>query len=104
VTSLTLQKWICYLQGYVSATGYGLNDLMIGVRFQAGAGNFLFDTVSRTALEPTSPLTQRVLAALCLGVKRPGRKVDHLSPSTAEVKECVELYIHYLNKSSWRGA
>jgi hypothetical protein len=28
------------------------------------------------------------------GVKRPGREADHLPPSSAEVKECVELYFH----------
>jgi hypothetical protein len=28
------------------------------------------------------------------GVKRPGRGVDHLSPSSAEVKERVELYLY----------
>jgi hypothetical protein len=29
-----------------------------------------------------------------LGVKRPGREVDHSPPSSAEVKQCVELYLH----------
>jgi hypothetical protein len=28
------------------------------------------------------------------GVKRPGREADHSLPSSAEVKECVELYFH----------
>jgi hypothetical protein len=37
------------------ATGYGLDDRMIGVRFPAGAGIFLFDTMSRPALEPSQP-------------------------------------------------
>jgi len=27
-------------------------------------------------------------------VKRPGREADHSPPSSAEVKECVELYLH----------
>jgi hypothetical protein len=27
-----------------------------------------------------------------MGVKRPGREADHSHPSSAEVKECVELY------------
>jgi len=27
-------------------------------------------------------------------VKRPGREADHSHPSSAEVKECVELYLH----------
>jgi hypothetical protein len=37
------------------ATGYGLDDRMIGVRFPAGLGIFIFDTASRTALGPTQP-------------------------------------------------
>jgi hypothetical protein len=32
--------------------------------------------------------------ALSLGVKRSGRKADHSPPSSAEVKEWVELYLH----------
>jgi hypothetical protein len=28
------------------------------------------------------------------GVKRPDSEADHPSPSSAEVKECVELYFH----------
>jgi hypothetical protein len=31
------------------------------------------------------------------GVKRPGREADHLPPSSAEAKECVELYIYSSN-------
>jgi hypothetical protein len=31
---------------------------------------------------------------LSLGVKRPEREADHSPPSSAEVKECVELYFH----------
>jgi hypothetical protein len=33
-----------------------------------------------------------------------GREADHSSLSTAEVKEWVELYFHYPNTPSWRGA
>jgi hypothetical protein len=28
------------------------------------------------------------------GVKRPGRESHHSSPSSAEVNECMELYLH----------
>jgi hypothetical protein len=38
------------------------------------------------------------------GVKQPGREADHSPPSSAEVKECVELYLHSANTPSWRGA
>jgi hypothetical protein len=62
----------------------------------AGAGNFLFTTVSRIALEPTQPPIQWLPGALSLRVKRPGCEADHSPPSRAEVKGWVELYLHAL--------
>jgi hypothetical protein len=38
------------------------------------------------------------------GVKWPGREVDHSPPSSAEVKEWVDLYLHSPNTHPWRGA
>ena len=35
------------------------------------------------------------------GTKRPGRGVDHPPPSTAEVKERVELYLYFPSGLSW---
>jgi len=35
------------------------------------------------------------------GIKRPGRGVDHPPPSSAEVKERVELYLYTLSGPSW---
>jgi hypothetical protein len=49
-------------------------------------------------------LSEWVPGTLSLRVKRPGRVADHSSPSSAEVKECVELYFHSPNTPSWRGA
>jgi hypothetical protein len=43
-------------------------------------------------------------AALSLRVKRPEREADHSPPSSAEVKECVELYLHSPSMFPWRGA
>jgi hypothetical protein len=43
----------------------------------------------------TQPPVQWVPGALSLGTKWPGLEADHSSPSSAEVKECVELYLHY---------
>jgi hypothetical protein len=37
-------------------------------------------------------------------VKGPGREADHSPLSSAEVKECVGLYVHSSNTPSWRGA
>jgi hypothetical protein len=33
-----------------------------------------------------------------------GREADHSPPSSAEVKEWVELYLHSPSAPSWRGA
>ena len=35
------------------------------------------------------------------GVKWPGRGVDHPTPSSAEVKERVELYLYFPSGPSW---
>jgi hypothetical protein len=61
-----------------------------------GLGIFLFTTVSRTTLGPTQPPIQWVPGALSLGIKRPGREAGHSPPSSAEVEEWVELYLHSL--------
>jgi hypothetical protein len=81
--------------------GYGLDDRE--VKSRQGLGIFLFTTASRPALGPTQPPVQRVLGALSLGIKRQVGEADHSSPSSAEVKECMELYLHSPNKPSWRG-
>jgi hypothetical protein len=47
---------------------------------------FLFITVSRPALESVQPPIQLVPGVLSVGVKRPGLEANHLSPSSAEVK------------------
>jgi hypothetical protein len=73
---------------------YGLDGSGSRVRFPVRAGNFFFTTASRTALGPTQPPIQWVPWALSLGVKRPGSKADNSPPSSAEFKECVELYLH----------
>jgi hypothetical protein len=60
---------------------------VLGFDSQRGLGIFPFTTASRTALGPTQPPIQWVLAALSLGVKRPGREADQTPLSIAEVKE-----------------
>jgi hypothetical protein len=77
---------------------------MIGVRVPQGLGIFLFTTAYRPALVPTLPPIQWVRGALPLGVMWLGCEADHLPPSSAEVKECVELNLHSPNKPTWRGA
>jgi hypothetical protein len=41
-----------------------------------------------------------MVSLFLLGVKLPGRNVDHLLPSSAEVKERVELYFYSTSVSS----
>jgi hypothetical protein len=99
-----LYSWAKVTQLSGIALGYGLDDE--GFDSQRELGIFLFD-VSSPALGPTQPPLQCVPGgggSLSLGVKRPGREVDHSPSTSAEVKECVELYLHSTNTSSWRGA
>jgi hypothetical protein len=94
------------LNNYFFLRGCSAGLRTIGVlRFDSRRrlGIFLF-TASRPALGPTHPPIQWVPGALSLGVKRPDRETDHSPPSSAEVRECVELYLHSPDKPSWRGA
>jgi hypothetical protein len=80
----------------------------IGVRVPAGVGIFPFIIASRPVLGPTQPPIQWVPGALSLGIKRPRREAYHSLPSSAEVKECVELYLHSPTSShgvvlSWKS-
>jgi hypothetical protein len=75
--------------------GYGLDDRGSRVRSPGGGlGIFLFTTASRTALgaHPAS----YTMGTRCSfpGVKPSEREADHSPPSSAEIKECVELYLH----------
>jgi hypothetical protein len=79
----------------------GLSGIVLGYRLddrefesRQRLGNFLFTTASREDLWLIQPPTQWVPGALSMEVKREGREADHSPPSSAEVKECVELYLH----------
>jgi hypothetical protein len=77
------------------ATRYGLDGPGIESRWGRD-----FPHPSRPVLEPTQPPIQRV-PGKDLGVKRLGRGVDHPPPSSAEVKERVELYLYSPFGPSW---
>jgi hypothetical protein len=62
------------------ATSYGLDDPSSS---PGRVKNFLFSRSSRPALRSNQPPIQWVP----LGVKRPGREVDHSPPTSAEVKK-----------------
>jgi hypothetical protein len=82
--------------------GYRLDDQ--GFESQQGLEIFLFATMSRMALWPTQPPVQWIPGALSLGVKWLGHEADHSPPSSAEVKNVLELYLHYPNMHSLHGA
>jgi hypothetical protein len=91
------------MTGLSACTGWTIGFL--GFDSQRGLGIFLFITaMSSTALGPTQPPIQWVPGALSLGVKRSGRESNHSPESSAEVKECVELYLHSRDKPSWHSA
>jgi hypothetical protein len=77
---------------------------VLGFDSRRGLGIFPFITACRMALGPTQPSIQWVQEYFSLGVKQPGREADHSPPSSTEVKECVELYLHSPNTLSWRDA
>jgi hypothetical protein len=86
------------------ALGYGLDDRGSRVRFSAEAENFsLHHRVQNgSGAHPVSyPTGTR---GFFPGVKRLGREADQSLPSSAEVEECLELYLHSHNMASWRGA
>jgi hypothetical protein len=112
IMSLCFRSDLCFMFIIISgksrdgsvgiALGYGLYYRGSRVRFSAGAGNFSLH--QRVQNGPTQPPVQWVPGALSLGVKRSGREAHHSPPSSAEVKEWVELYLHSPIAPSWRGA
>jgi len=76
---------------------------ILGFDSWKGLGIFFFTTMSRTDLGPTKPTIQQVLGALSLGVKQLRCEADQSPPSSAKVKECMELYLHSHSMPSWHG-
>jgi hypothetical protein len=76
------------------ATGYWLDDRGFGVPSPGGVKNFYFSMSSKPALGSTRPPTRWVSEALSPVVKREGCEVDHLPPSSAEVKKTLGPYMH----------
>jgi hypothetical protein len=54
--------------------------------------NFLLSLSSKPVLGPTQFPSQEVPGALSPGVKRPGRKVDHSLPTSAEVNNTWSIH------------
>jgi hypothetical protein len=98
--SYDVQRGSC--MNYLLGIGWTIGVLEFDSR--RGLGIFFFTAPSRTALGPTRSPIQWVPGALSLGVECSGREADHSPPSSAEVKECAKLYLHFPNTPSWRGA
>jgi hypothetical protein len=77
---------------------------VLGFDSQWGLGIFSFTTVSRMALGPAQPPIQWVSGAFSWGVKWLAYETSRSPPSSAKVKECMELYLHSPDKPSWHGA
>jgi hypothetical protein len=74
------------------ALGYRPDDRSSGVRIPAEAGNFsLHHRVQNGSGAHPASYSMGTRGAVSLGVKR---ETDHLPPSSAEVKEFADLYIH----------
>jgi hypothetical protein len=101
VPTIFLIFWICVM---VCIQYRLVTDWKIGVRFLTAAGNFSLRRRVHTGSGAHPTPIQWVPGVLSLGVKRPVCEDDHLPPSSAKVKECVELYFHSTNAPSWRGA
>jgi hypothetical protein len=72
----------------VTALGYWLDDC------GGGAGNFsLHHRVQNGSGAHPASYPMGTMGSFP-GVRRSGREVDHSPPSSAEVKECVELCLH----------
>jgi hypothetical protein len=69
-----------------------------------GAGNFSLHHRVQNGSEAHPASYPIGTGGSSLGVKRPEREADHSRPCSAEVKECVVLYLHSPNTHSWRGA
>jgi hypothetical protein len=77
---------------------------MSGVKFPARTGNFPLRLHVQTGSGAHSTSYPMGTGGLSLGVMQLRREADHSPPSSADVKEYVELYLHYPSTSSWRGA
>jgi hypothetical protein len=72
---------------------YRVDDLEIGVQFQAEEEMFLFSVAFRLVLEPIHTPIEWVLEDISGGIKWQECEADHSPPSGAEVNN-MELYHH----------
>jgi hypothetical protein len=76
------------------ALSYGLEERGSRFRFPAEAGNFSLHHRFQNGCGAHPASYPTGTRGSFSGVKRPGREAVHSLPSSADVKECVELYLH----------
>jgi hypothetical protein len=86
------------------ALGYLVDDRDSRVRFRAGAGNFSLHHRVQTGSGAHPASYPMGTWGSFLGGKATGAWSWPLTPSSSDVKECVELYLHSPYTPSWRGA
>jgi hypothetical protein len=91
-------------QEWCPVLGYGLDDWGSRVRFPVGAGNFSLHHRVQNGSGTHSASYPMGTRGSFPASKAAGVEADHSPPSSAEVKECVELYLHFPNTPSWCGA
>jgi hypothetical protein len=87
-----------------TALGYRLDDRGSRVRFPARAGNFSLHHCVQNGSGAHPASYPWVSGALSLEIKWLGCEAHHSPPSSAKVKEGVELYLHSPNTPSRCGA
>jgi hypothetical protein len=80
-----------------TATRYGLDGLEIECQWRAKYKA----TVQTIPGDHPAFYTRSIGFLVWGGVKRPGHGVNHLPPSSAEIKERVELYLYFPSGPSW---
>ena len=91
---------------YVENKGAGIAQSLIATRYRLdGAGikcpvGVRFSAPVQPGAHPAS-YTMGARSFPGGGVKQPGHDIDHSPPSSAEVKERVELYLYSLSGPSW---
>jgi hypothetical protein len=76
------------------ALGYVLDDRGSRVRFPAGAWDFSLHHRIQNGSGAHPPSYPLGTSDSFPGGKAAGREADHSPPSSADVKECVKIYLH----------